>query len=304
MPPSNLELWRAWAKAKGRTSRAAFAARYGLAPKSLDNRLYLGKLESQYRELHRPVEITAAGRPWSLKGDFIIVGDVHVPYTDYGFASLVGAAARAAGIRRLIIAGDFFNMDSFSRYDQIIQQPTWAQEREAAKSLILQWLDDFDEIYMTMGNHDRRLQKFTAGEFDESDILALIYSNPERVKLNVYGWCNVESGGFNWRVTHPRNYSVGRLSVANNLAQKHQSHIITFHEHHLGITQSRYGGFVVVNGGCLIDPAKVPYAVLDDTQSPDWVQGFVMLRDGVPTLLGEEPFTDWRRVLGGLYDNT
>jgi hypothetical protein len=309
MEPENLKLYRWWRDNGNRSgiTRAELARRMGITDKALDNKLHKGKLEHDARQKYPEIPHIEMAQPWQLSGDWMIVGDVHAPFTDYGFAGLVGEVARAhlPAPRRLLIAGDFFNMDAFSSYAQVIQPPTWAQEREAAKALLLSWLETFDEIRVTLGNHDRRLQKFTAGAFETDDILSLIYSNPDRVRMSVYGWCEVRSGGYRWRVTHPRNYSVNRLAVANDLAMKYRANLISFHEHHLGITVSRYGGHVIVNGGCLIDPKKVPYAVLDDSKSPDWVQGFVMLRDGVPTLFGDAPFTDWRRVLpGGLQDET
>lgn len=301
MPTENEKLYQWWRK-QGRfaTTRRELADKMGITVKALENRLYKGKLASEFAAKYPHLQSFEMQAPWTdLQGDWMIVGDVHAPLTDYGFASLVSEVAKLhlQAPRRLLIAGDFFNMDAFSKYAAIIQQPTWAHEREAAKALLVSWLETFDEIRVTLGNHDRRLQKYTAGAFDTDDILALVYSNPERVKMSVYGWAEINSGGYLWRVTHPTNYSVRRLNVADELAVKYGRNVISFHEHHLGKSVSRYGGHIIVNGGCLIDPKKVPYAVLDDNKSPDWVQGFVLLKNGVPELYGDWPFTDWEKVL-------
>lgn len=236
------------------------------------------------------------GDPWVLDRDWTIIGDVHVPTTEYEFALLASVVARKMfkkGPRKLLIAGDFFNMDTFSTYISISTQPTWAQEREAAKALLKAWMDTFDEIRMIMGNHDRRVQRFTAGAFDTDDILSLIISNPDRVRLSNYGYCTIHSGGQKWHITHPKNYSLSQLSVAEQLAYKHDANVMSFHEHHLAIGWDRYKRHVIVNGGCCVRAKNLSYAALDDSKSPGMALGFAVLKNGTPYLFGEEPFTDW-----------
>lgn len=235
------------------------------------------------------------GQPLKLEGDWMIVGDVHIPFVDYDFANLVSMVAKKQlkKPRRLLIAGDFFNMDTFSTYAHLTRIPEWKDEREAAKGLFDEWLDVFAEIIVLMGNHDRRLQKFTGGAFDETDIISMVISNPKRVIASNFGWCTIDSDGQVYRVTHPKNYSIQTLNVADTLAQKYGSHIISFHEHHLSLGWDRYKRYVVVNGGALVDRDKLAYAVLDDNKAAGMAKGFVMLRRGVPHVFGEEPFTDW-----------
>ncbi len=233
-------------------------------------------------------ETVQLGSPLHLRGDFVVVGDVHVPCTDYGFAGMVLVVAKKHGIKRLIIAGDMFNMDTFGFYDAVVNQPSWKDERDAARVLFRDWLEWFDEIYVLMGNHDRRLQKWTAGQLDESDIFGMITSS-DKVRVSNYGYLTVDT----WRITHPKNYSIDFLKVADTLASKYQSNILSFHEHHLGITRDRYNNYTIANGGCLVDPAKLAYVALDDSKSAGMVQGFAMLRNGYVTVFGKSEFTDW-----------
>ena len=249
------------------------------------------------REIKGKIEYSL-GQPLKLSGDWMIVGDVHSPFTDYDFATLVSMVARKQlpkSARRLLVAGDFFNMDVFSRYPHLVNAPTWAQEREAAKGLIDEWLNTFSEIVFLMGNHDRRLQKFVAGAFDETDIFALVKANPSLVKASNFGWCTIDTPGGIYRVTHPMNYSINQLGVADVLAQKYGQHVISFHEHHLSAGYDRYKRYVVINGGCLVDPGKLAYVSLDDSKSAGMAAGFVMLRNGAPYVFGKAPFTDWDR---------
>lgn len=239
------------------------------------------------------------GAPFNLEGDCVIVGDTHAPFTDYDFAMKVAQVGRKhlRKPRKLRIVGDYWDFSNFSAYAAIITPPTWAQERQAAKDLLKYWLEVFDEIDMTMGNHERRLQKFTMGMFDVSDILSLIYSNPDRVRLSNFGWCTLQANGIKYRLTHPRNYSINQLVVAEQLALKHNTNIISFHEHHLGKGWDRYGNHVIINGGCLVDDKKLAYVALDDSKSDQMKRGFVLVKNGIAEPLGEAPFTDWSKWL-------
>lgn len=237
------------------------------------------------------------GTPFDLQGDFIIVGDVHVPATDWGFAQMVSRLADKTKINRLIIAGDFFTMDSFSQYAAVVPPVAWAQERDAARVLLLDWLETFAEIYTLQGNHDRRMSKWAEGELSEVDIYGMAVSNP-KLHHSKFGYCTVKSGGVDWRITHPANYGKGQLAVLSDLANKYQCNMIGAHEHHLAKGWDVYKRYVICNMGMLADEKKMAYVSLDDTRSAGMAQGFVLLRNGVATPLGRFPFTDWGEVLG------
>jgi predicted phosphodiesterase len=237
------------------------------------------------------------GEPLKLVGDYVIVGDVHIPCTNWGIADLVGRVAEKTDVRRLIIAGDFLNQDAFSCYPKNVKLPSWTEERDAARVLIRDWAEVFDEIIFTMGNHDRRLEKWSGGEFPGEDIFGILTMGNKKCKFSEYGYCMVNSGGVSWRVTHPKNYGRNQLVVASDLANKYSCNVWSLHEHHLSLGYDVYGKYICVNGGGLYDPDKMAYVCLDDSRSAGMIPGFGMLKDGVPTLYGKEPFTDWGRVL-------
>ena len=286
-----LRMWEAEQRANPQTTPFQMAIRLGFT-----ERVFLANLESAKRELAISGKVEfSLGTPLHLTGDYMVIGDVHVPFTDYEWAVKVAQVARKhlKKPRRLIIAGDFFNMDAFSTYAHLTNIPTWAQEREAAKGLLHEWLDTFQDVTMLMGNHDRRLQKFTGGAFDETDIFGMVISNPALIRSSNFGYCTLESAGQVYRITHPKNYSINQLNVAEALAQKHSQNIISFHEHHLSIGWDRYKRYLIVNGGSLVDTDKLAYARLDDSKAAGMAKGFVMLKGGTPYLFGEPPFTDW-----------
>lgn len=277
------------------------AAELGIEFKLLERRITVARRAAKARESSQhnqyndaPFKIDFGQPPFALEGDFLAIGDVHVPCTDYEFAQLPSLAAQKylKPPRKLIIGGDLFNMDAFSQYAAVIPAPTWKQEKESARQLIREWSEFFEEIYFFMGNHDWRLLKWSMAQLDDDDLLT--YLKSDKVRVSHYRHCTVRTSNGVWRITHPRNYSINALTVANDLAQKHGQHILSFHEHHAGITTDRYGRHIIVNGGCLADPNKLAYVALDDGKSPVMKRGFTVVRDGYPYLFADG-ITDWSK---------
>lgn len=261
-------------------------------------------IQATYKEIERaqktiPKEFQAVelGTPLVMTGDFLIVSDVHLPCVDWSFSQMVGRLAEKTGIRRLIIAGDFFDMSTFSRYEATVPPVTWAQERDAARVMLMDWLEVFQEIYTLAGNHERRLTKWAHGNLEENDIYGMVNSNP-KITNSKFGYCTVSSSGIPWRITHPKNYGRNQLTVLSDIANKYQTNVIGAHEHHAAIGWDVYKRWVIVNAGMLADPSKFAYVSLDDNRMANMVKGFVMLRNGVATPLSVFPFTDWSAVLG------
>lgn len=238
------------------------------------------------------------GEPWQLDGDFIIVGDVHVSTTKWDFAQrpLQVAMKYLSHPRRLIIAGDMLNADSMSDYPMITPLPSFSTELKAARTFIDTYLTVFDEIWMFLGNHDRRVQKGTNNAIAPEDMLRLI-SHDERVKISHWGHCIVNTALGEYRVLHGSDYSINQLTVADQLAQKYQQHIISHHEHHAAVGFDKFKNHIVVNGGGLFDERSLAYVQLDDNKRPRMANGFVMLLRGYPYLFTNTA-TDWAFWLG------
>jgi hypothetical protein len=127
---------------------------------------------------------------------------------------------------------------------------------------------------------------------EKSDIFGMVVQNP-KVQVSNLGHLTVDTTCGKYRVTHAKNYSVNQLTVADQLAQKYQTNVIQFHEHHLSMGWDRFGRYIAINGGGLFDPEQMIYATIDDNKSPAMKPGFVMLKNGTPYLFGNCPFTDW-----------
>jgi hypothetical protein len=243
------------------------------------------------------LSLPVLGTPWTLEGDWMIVGDVRIPFTKWEFALRAAEVAKRKldPPRRLLVAGDWWDFGNYSVFDDIVPPPTWGQERDAGKLLAQVWGETFQEIRFLMGNHERRKERRLDGNQDDEDIFSPLASVVKDIKSSNHGFCYVISGGQKWLITHPKQYSQKPLSVVNDLALKFSCNVVGWHEHHFGITWAKYGPWVVVNGGGLFDDEKFAYVQIDQNTRPKMRRGFVLLKGGVARLYGEAPFTDWSR---------
>jgi len=231
-------------------------------------------------------------------GNAVIVGDVHVPYTDYDLAGMVSLVGRVKSIKTLIIAGDLFDLDVFSTWSPITLEATWADERRAAQALISEWLQTFEEIFIVTGNHDRRIQRKLDGQFGAEDFLNILgFGHEPRVQWSNWGHLVMDTPQGEWRITHGKQYSINQLVVADQMALKFDQNIMSHHEHHLAMGFDRYKRHAIVNNGCLVDPEKLAYVQLDDTKMANMQKGFATLINGYPQIYGEK-ITDWESLLG------
>jgi len=237
------------------------------------------------------------GQPLHLTGDWMIIGDVQLPTTDYDFAALPAAIAKKylKKPRQLLIAGDLMNMDAFGAYEAEIGLPGFRQEIEAARVLLDEWFRVFDRIVYTPGNHERRLSKRTSGAILMEDLIRIINA---RVETSNFDRVIIETPTGLWLVPHGSDYSVTQLSVSDVLAQKYRMNIISLHQHHIAMGWDRFGHNVVIDGGGLFNEAAMAYVQLDSSKRPRMKNGFTMLLGGYPYLFSRAPMTDYSFWLG------
>ena len=256
---------------------------------AMHGRLWRAKLNI---EPHPELFQHTVGEPLKLQGDWIVLGDVQLPTTDYDFAILPAAIAKRhlSKPRQLLIVGDLMNMDSFSSYETSIGLPSFRQEVEAARVLLLEWFKVFDRIVWLPGNHERRASKRTSGALLMEDIALLVNA---RIETSDLDHAIIETRNGEYRCAHGSDYSINQLTVADSLVSKYRQHIISFHEHHLAVGHDRYGHNLVINGGGLFNQWFMAYVRIDTNKKATMKQGFVMLKGGYPYLFGKEPFTRW-----------
>jgi hypothetical protein len=113
------------------------AGRYGLTKGQVARRIQNVRTRTDQGKERRRLFDWNFGEPLSLSGDFMVIGDVHVPATDWDFAMLVTRIAQKRGIKQLIVAGDFLNMDFLSQFSTPVKLPGWQDERDAAREFAL-----------------------------------------------------------------------------------------------------------------------------------------------------------------------
>ena len=299
-----MSLLQEWEQAKlMRVTKDEFAQQKGMTVSALRSKLYRQGLK--YRGQAR--NFSGFDRPelyeWQLPNewtfdwdDFMVVGDVQLPTTDYDFAMYPAMIAKKhlRKPRRLIVAGDFWNMDAWNKYKSVIPVPSWVNEKEAARNLLAIYSQTFQEIWMIAGNHERRLLEHLDGQWDFQDILTASVPSGH-IKATVRDRCVVNTSQGKYTVLHGANYSKKSLSNADEYAQKYQSHIISHHEHHAAIGLDRFNRYWIVNNGGLFDMEKMGYVQLKTTTMASMSKGFTMVKNGYPYLFAG--FTDWDRWL-------
>lgn len=279
------------------------ASKIGIRPGTLDRRLR--ELAASVREPDTKTRRPAKKRKdWSqhpqFYGSAMITGDFHMPYVDYEFAERMLESARILlpRPRRLIIAGDLFNMDAFSPFPPShTYRSTWKDEIASARHLLEDMTEVFDEIHILLGNHERRLLYRVTGELDATDLRVLL--GVGGVEMYDESFCVVESTGVEWRVTHQKNYSINAQTVGMKLAHKYRQNIITHHQHKVSKGYDTSGECVIIDNGCMADPVLLDYVNAVDNTSPVMKQSFTIVNDGAATVFGnDEKFTDWNLILG------
>ena len=145
--------------------------------------------------------------------------------------------ASEKNLRKLIIAGDFFNMDSLSQYDP--KQTEAGLENETAEGLLVMRsiLECFDEIIYLWGNHDGRLAKALGYKLQFEGAMRLMFGELGTEALTKNRFSNLDHCWVNndWYVCHPQAYSRNALSTAKILSTKFNANVITAHAHHCAV---------------------------------------------------------------------
>ena len=222
-----------------------------------------------------------------LTGDYMLTGDWHIPFHDADLVEKMMVIAKRFELRKLVIVGDFVELDSFKVF--LDKTVSWQYEKETIRKIIKSLLSWFVEITWLMGNHEIRMWKRLQGMGEEEDIFQLVLEKETvgKVQYSVYPFSIINSS---WMVIHPKSYS--RIAARNPyfLASKYlvdlvlkkkppngQCGIIAFHGHGGGEATDISGNFQAVDGMCMCDPQKIGYQVLKINTAPRWRPGFMAL---------------------------
>lgn len=237
--------WRKWCKYNG------FKTGYGRVP---------GSLSDPYNKY------------MTFEGDAVVISDIEFPDHDVELMAMAMDVGRHLGIKRLIIAGDTFAMDTLSPWSpELPDRPTFVQSLKVGKRVLRTLLGVFDRIEIIMGNHDVRLNRVTNGELH----LGMLLQELTPVQVSCYHFCYLDD----ILIAHPKNYSKIPLSVSRELADINRCRVIMGHTHHLCWGYSK-GGYEVAESGCMRDPLRTEYKAMRKTRHPRWNPGFVFVLNG------------------------
>jgi hypothetical protein len=256
----------------------------------------------------RPLDVPCYDQYLCLDGDLgggLVIGcDAHAPATDWPMAERLARIGRKylRKPRRLVLVGDLFNFDVFSKFDALVPQYSLQQEIDGARCAADAWLDVFDEITLTLGNHDYRLLKQLKGAFEGDtliDIFLALLGNSKRVRVSVYSFLQVTCAASGaWRFSHMPEYAQTPLMKARKLANRFKDqHVALAHQHGLALGLDESNKYAVVDLPALVDPAKLAYASINDSSKPAMKCGFALLRHGAITVFSDNPaltcWEDW-----------
>jgi hypothetical protein len=236
-------------------------------------------------ETKPPIIANVDADVWEIDAPVTVIGDLHVPLTDWSLLAEVCNTSRQFGIERLIIAGDLYNMDAFSSHSAVSPFTPFEMECEAAEYAIDLALQTFKQIWVFMGNHDewflRKIEgKLAAGRVAETFLGWLRGDRGGAVRWSTLAYCRVRSPAGPWLICHPNQYRAVRGSTVAEIALLEHCHVVGHHEHHLAKTVDKSGRYVAVANGMLADSRKMGYVARYKGTRPRMVQGYTIIDEG------------------------
>ncbi len=227
-------------------------------------------------------------KPLTVKGSFLFLSDVEIPFHDARFLNDCIALARAYGIRQAVWGGDMLHLEAFSPF------PGADADAEQEISEIDEYLpgliEPFNKIYWMMGNHDQRVVRVIDRKIAIEQALRMFVGPDcqeqfrERVTLSPYFWC---LAAHNWQLEHANNNSTIPTRAAQCLVAKYHKNVIQAHTHKAGAVL--VNGLWAIESGCGVDVERLAYPNLRHSTHTAMQNGAVLMtewgRAYVPTLL-------------------
>lgn len=213
--------------------------------------------------------------------DVMITADWHIPLYDPVYVNGMIEQAREFAIKKLVIAGDFFNFDALSQYEPKHDEAGLEREWKEGLGVMQVLLETFDTIFYLWGNHDERLNRALGHKMRFAEAMRMTFGLIgeqliERIEFTNLDHMWVHNGIKSFYICHPANYSRVPLSTPRALAAKMGSTVICAHAHHAAVGYAADGHNLAVEAGGLFDAHKTAY-LQRSTTFPRWTQGYAML---------------------------
>lgn len=233
-----------------------------------------------------------------LEGDWLITNDLQLPFAAFDTWGYAMRIARVLHLKKLLINGDLIDFDRISSYDTSGEQYSTTEQIVITTNFLRRCLEWFDEIFITMGNHDiriirmlKKLKKMSEDDEWEAmvtlaggdtkmspfEIFSKFVSCRGKVTLSEYPLCEV---GDKFVVCHPATYSriAGKTEAA--LAGLFRKHVFGAHGHLFGMMFEPSGTNFGIQPGAMTEAGFHRYKNINVTTHPDWQKGFGWIKSG------------------------
>ena len=246
-----------------------------------------GRREGAYAQM-----IDEVYKPITIESDNIAVtSDWHIPFTDEELVNRLLNVPKEYGTRDLIIAGDFWDCDDYSKFTHLAPPACFEEECENVRGYLKRILRAFTNVYICRGNHEKRWIDMNAGKMGMEKLFYLAKPHnisddtwEKRVHIttddHIYLLQKDPAKGMQlWLSCHPKNYRQINLSVAKDLSAKHLCNVIIAHGHQWAQGYDRSGTYHLLDGGGMFDRNALAYQ-RDTACNPMTRSGFYVLKEG------------------------
>lgn len=223
----------------------------------------------------------------------LVVSDVHIPYHDEALLADALARAEMHEVEAIVWLGDLLDNPTFSPWGVDDTSTNFARELDIAEGLIREAdrLPSIKRQYWSLGNHEERWFRRLGGQVNMEHLarVAGLGDMLKRGTLTISDNPTLDYHRNKWMLTHPADYAGTPLVVPGQLAEKFGRNIVSAHAHHWAMGKSPSGRYTVIESGGAFQPKHVKYTNHRVTRHRTWVQGYVLLDHGQPTLFDGAP---------------
>lgn len=241
-----------------------------------------GAVAQLKRTLEKPVLLNSAD--W---GAGAVTADWHHPLTDYALVNTFIEQARdLKATNYLLVAGDWFNIDSLSQFD-FKQEGAELEADMFGSTIAMEALfKTFKHVVFSWGNHDARIHKTLGYKVPFARAMEMMFTDLDPKLMKRITFTNLDHVYIDtpqrgrYLFAHPATYNSVPLTSAIKLASKYLCNVLTGHSHHTALGYDRSGKYVVGELGGFFDAAQTQY-LQRTTSFPTWTNGYGFLsKDG------------------------
>lgn len=209
--------------------------------------------------------------------NILFTSDYHIPYHDEILLEYLIEVAKEHSVKDLIVAGDFWDCDNYSKFSRLTWVQTFQQEIKEVATILEHLSCYFSGIYFCRGNHEKRWIDMNNGMAGMEELFAQTKIT-EGYQVTLDDHLYLYQNDQKWLMCHPKSFRQTNLSVVKDLAAKHQCNVIGGHGHQFAQGWDRSGSYRIADGGGLFDRDSLDY--LRETSCHPMVRnGFYLIQD-------------------------